>query len=216
MANGILIVGHTGSGKTTSFRNLNPAETLIINADKKPLSWRGWKKQYNAESKNYIVCDDAHKIQGYLKHISDNMPHIKVAIIDTLNGVMLAQEMAERKNNSFNQWMDLAMSIYGILDMIGTLREDLTVICTAHAQTEMTDGGYMFTHMKTSGKKLEKIVPESKFTTVLHAKANDGKYVFEVHAQNSTAKTPLGLYDENEIENDISKVIAKLKEYEEG
>ena len=216
MANGILLIGNTGAGKTTSFRNLNPAETLIINADKKPLSWRGWKKYYNAESKNYIVCDDAHKIQGYLKHISDNMPHIKVAIIDTLNGAMLAQEMADRKNNSYDAWRDLATSIYGILDMIGTLREDLTVVCTAHAQTEMTDSGYMFTHMKTSGRKLEKIVPESKFTTVLHCKANEGKYVFEVHAKNSTAKTPLGLYEEDEVENDIAKVIEKLKAYEEG
>jgi hypothetical protein len=216
MATGILIIGNSGHGKSTSFRNLNPAETLIINSDKKPLPWRGWKKQYSAENKNYIVCDDAHKIQGYLKHISEKMPHIKVAIIDTLNGAMLAQEMAERKTNSFDAWRDLATSIYGIMDMIGTLREDLTVICTAHSQTEMTDGGYQFTHMKTSGRKLEKIVPESKFTVVLLARANEGKYVFEVHAKNSTAKTPLGLFEEDEIENDIVLVLEKLKEYEEG
>ena len=216
MATGILIIGNSGHGKSTSFRNLNPAETLIINSDKKPLPWRGWKKQYNAENKNYIVCDDAHKIQGYLRHISDKMPHIKVAIIDTLNGAMLAQEMAERKANSFDAWRDLATSIYGIMDMIGTLREDLTVICTAHCQTEMTDGGYQFTHMKTSGRKLEKIVPESKFTVVLLARANEGKYVFEVHAKNSTAKTPLGLFEEDEIENDITVVLKKLREYEEG
>jgi hypothetical protein len=110
----------------------------------------------------------------------------------------------------------MATSIYGICDMIGTLRDDLTVICTAHAQTEMTDGGYNFTHMKTSGKKLDKIVVESKFTTVLLAKANEGKYVFEVHAKNSTAKTPLGLYEKDEIPNDVAKVIEKLREYEEG
>jgi hypothetical protein len=80
----------------------------------------------------------------------------------------------------------------------------------------MTDGGYQFTHMKTSGRKLEKIVPESKFTVVLLARANEGKYVFEVHAKNSTAKTPLGLFEEDEIENDIAVVLKKLKEYEEG
>jgi hypothetical protein len=74
----------------------------------------------------------------------------------------------------------------------------------------------MFTHMKTSGRKLEKIVVESKFTTVLIAKANEGKYVFEVHAKNSTAKTPLGLFEEDEIENDIAVVLQKLREYEEG
>jgi hypothetical protein len=216
MADGILIIGASGHGKSTSFRNLNPTETLIINADKKSLPWRGWKRQYNSENKNYVVCDDAHKIQGYLKHIDEKMPHIKVAIIDTLNGAMLAQEMTDRRNNTYDTWRDLATSIYGIIDMIGTLREDLTIICTAHSQTEMTDGGYMFTHMKTSGRKLEKIVPESKFTIVLLAKANEGKYKFEVHANNSTAKTPLGMFEEDEIDNDIAVVLAKLKEFEEG
>lgn len=216
MAQNILIMGNSGAGKTTSLRNLNPAETLIINADKKSLPWRGWRKQYNTESKNYIICDDAHKIQNYLRIVSDERPHIKVVVIDTLNGVMLAQEMAERKTNTFDQWRDLATSIYGIIDMIGTLREDLTVICTAHTQTEMTDGGYMFTHMKTSGRKLEKIVVESKFTTVLIAKSNEGKHIFEVHAKNSTAKTPMGLYEEDEVENDIAKIINDLKAYEEG
>lgn len=216
MARGILIIGNSGAGKTTSFRNLNPSETLIINADKKDLAWRGWKKSFNKDSKNYFVCDDAKKIQGYLAYIDKSMPHIKNVVIDTLNGIMLAMEMAERKANTYNDWKELAVNIYGICDMIGTLRDDLTVICTAHAQTEMTDNGYMFTHMKTSGRKLEKIVVESKFTTVLLAKGNQGKYVFEVHANNSTAKTPLGLYDGDEVENDISKIINDLKEFEDG
>ena len=216
MATGILVIGASGQGKTTGFRNLNPAETVIINADKKSLPWRGWKKTFNAEAKNYLVCDDAYKIQGYLRHIDKNMPNVKVVVVDTLNGVMLAQEMTERKTNSFDAWRDLATSIYGILDMIGTLREDLTVICTAHSQTEMTDSGYNFTHMRTSGRKLEKIVPESKFTIVLLSKGNEGKYVYEVHSKNSTAKTPMGLFEEDEIENDITIVLKKLKEYEEG
>jgi hypothetical protein len=216
MANGLLIIGGSGHGKTTGFRNLNPAETVIINSDKKSLPWRGWKKSYNAEAKNYLVCDDAYKIQGYLRHIDKNMPNVKVVVIDTLNGIMLSQEMAERKANSFDQWRDLATSIYGILDMIGTLREDLTVICTAHSQVDMTESGYNFTHMRTSGKKLDKIVPESKFTIVLLAKAYEGKYVYEVHANNSTAKTPLGMFEEDEVPNDITIILDKIKEFEEG
>ena len=52
MANVICIAGESGSGKTTSLRNLNPLETYIIDADKKGLSWRGWKKQYSLEQKN--------------------------------------------------------------------------------------------------------------------------------------------------------------------
>ena len=50
MANIIGIMGESGSGKTTSMRNLDPKTTYYIDCDKKGLSWRGWKKQYNAEA----------------------------------------------------------------------------------------------------------------------------------------------------------------------
>jgi hypothetical protein len=67
--------------------------------------------------------------------------------------------------------------------------------------------------MKTSGKKLDKIVVESKFTTVLLAKAVEGDYIFEVRANNSTAKTPMGAFDSDTIPNDITLVIEALKEF---
>ena len=71
----------------------------------------------------------------------------------------------------------------------------------------------MFTRIKPSGKKLDKIVLESKFPVVLYAKAKDGEYVFETHANNSTAKTPLGAFEADEIPNDIVPVLAALKDY---
>lgn len=72
------------------------------------------------------------------------------------------------------------------------LREDLTIIFVMHSQTEKDDTtGATFTRAKTSGKKIDKIGIESKFTTVLLARCNDGKYVFETKNINSTAKTPM-------------------------
>ena len=79
----------------------------------------------------------------------------------------------------------------------------------AHSQT--ADDG--FTSMLTNGRKLNKICLESKLTTVLLAKAVDGKYMFETHAHNSTAKTPMGAFDEDEIPNDIVEVIKALDEF---
>lgn len=105
--------------------------------------------------------------------------------------------------------MDLAQSIYGIVDTANKLRDDLTVIMLAHSQT--ADDG--FTSMLTNGRKLNKICLESKLTTVLLTKAVDGKYMFETHAHNSTAKTPMGAFDEDEIPNDIVEVIKALDEF---
>ena len=85
----------------------------------------------------------------------------------------------------------------------------------AHRQTERDETGFSFTRMKTSGKKLDKLCVESKFSTVLLAKALDGKYIFETYANKSTAKSPMGCF-EKEIPNDMSLVIKALDDYEYG
>lgn len=213
MSRGILIIGESGAGKTTSMRNLNPEETFYIDCDKKGLSWRGWREQYNKDKKNYIATSDASKVSEVLDKISNEQPHIKNIIIDTLNAIMIDDEFNRMKEKSFDKWQDMASAIYFIALKSNNLREDLNVICIGHAQTERDENGYSFTRMKTSGKKLDKIVPESKFTTVLLAKAVNGEYIFETHANNSTAKTPMGAFEEDTIENNITKVLEKLREF---
>lgn len=216
MAKVIGIMGESGSGKTTSMRNLDPATTFYIDCDKKGLSWKGWREQYNAD-KNYKKTDDPTKVLNILQRIEKNeegkSSHIKTIIIDTLNGIMVADEMRRTKEKGYDKWQDLAQSIYFIVDYTLSMREDLTVILICHSQTEKEEDGTIFTRIKTNGKRLEKIVLESKMTTVLHALVKDGEYIFRTKANNSTCKTPLGAFEEAEIENDIVKVLEVLKEF---
>jgi len=86
-------MGESGSGKTTSCRNLNPAETFYIDADRKGLSWRGWREQYNAENKNYYKSSDVDRIKIALDSINLKQTHIKYVVIDTLNAIMIDDEM---------------------------------------------------------------------------------------------------------------------------
>lgn len=209
MSKAILIIGPSGSGKTTSLRNLPPAETFYIDADGKGLSWKGWRQQYNAKAHNYYRTDDQAIVQALMDKIDKEQKQYKYLVIDTLNGIMVADEMRRAKEKGYDKWMDLAQSIYDIVDTANKLRDDLTVIMLAHSQT--ADDG--FTSMLTNGRKLNKICLESKLTTVLLAKAVDGKYMFETHAHNSTAKTPMGAFDEDEIPNDIVEVIKALDEF---
>ena len=134
---------------------------------------------------------------------------IKYLVIDTLNGCMVADEFRRSKDKGYDKWLDLATSVYNIVDYANKMRDDLTVILIGHTQT--SDDG--FTCMLTNGRKLNKICLESKMTTVLLAKAEDGKYVFETRAKNSTAKTPKGAFDTDEIPNDIMLVIDALKDF---
>ena len=126
---------------------------------------------------------------------------------------MIGDEMRRFKEKGYDKWQDLAQSVYNIIDKANKLRDDLTVIFTAHTQTESDDNGYIFTRIKTNGKKLNKICLESKFTTVLLARKKGDQYIFETQANNSTAKSPMGAFETNEIENDIVKVIEALSEY---
>lgn len=213
MAKIIAVMGESGSGKTTSMRDLDPATTYYIDADKKGLSWKGWKKQYNAENKNYLKTDDQNMVLNILHGINDKRPNVKTIIVDTINGIMVADEMRRSKEKGYDKWQDLAVAIYGIIDYALTMRDDLTVIFVAHTQTERDDSGYQFTRIKTSGKKLDKITLESKFPVVLLAKTVDGKHIFETQANFSTAKTPLGAFEQTQIDNNIVEVLKALEEY---
>lgn len=209
----ICIAGESGSGKTTSMRNLDPAETFYIDCDRKGLSWKGWKKQYNSQNKNYKATDEAEKIKHILSGISTGAPNIKYVVIDTINGIMIGDEMRRAKEKGYDKWADLAQCIWDIVDQSYFYRDDLTIFFLAHTQTERDESGFCFTRIKTSGKKLDKIVIESKFTTVLIAKCINGRYILETKSKNSTCKTPMGAFDVDEIENDVLLVIKALEDY---
>lgn len=205
-----MVIGPSGSGKTTSLEKLDPKQTFYIDADGKGLSWKGWRKQYNKANKNYFLCDDPNQIYAIMQQIDAQQKQIKYLVVDTLNGCMVADEMRRAKEKAYDKWMDLAQSVYNIVDYSNKMRDDLTVILIGHTQT--SDDG--FTCMLTNGRKLNKICLESKMTTVLLSRINDnGDYVFETRARNSTAKTPRGAFDTDEIPNDIMLVIDALKDF---
>lgn len=215
MASPICIMGESGSGKTTSFRNIDPKATLYVDCDKKGLSWKGWKKDFNKANRNYVQTDDPKTALEILMtcNKSEAYQHIKVIVFDTINGLMIADEMRRMREKSYDKWADLAACIYNLVDYALTVREDLTPIFVAHTQTDHDEAGYMFTRIKTSGRKLDKIVLESKFSTVLLAKCSDGRYVFETQSDKSTAKSPLGAFNSKEIPNDITEVLKALDEF---
>lgn len=213
MSKVICIAGESGSGKTTCMRNLDPASTYYIDADRKGLSWKGWRQQYSEKNNNYKATDDANIVRAFIKNIAEKAPQVKVIVVDTINGLMVADEMRRSKEKGYDKWVDLATCVWDLIVECYNYRDDLTIVFTAHTQTEVDDAGYRFTRIQTSGKKLNKIVLESKFTTVLLAKCVNGEYLLETQANNSTAKSPMGAFEEFEIENDITEVIKALEEF---
>ena len=218
MGNVIGVIGESGSGKTTAMRNLPPDETFYIDADKKGLNWKGWRTQYSTERKNYVKTDGFTTIWKALDHIDKDeaLKGIKYVVIDTLNGMMVGEEMrilAMQGGDKRSAWTDLAQHGWGIVNKALEMRSDVTVIILCHSETVSDDNGIVKTRIKTNGRKLEKLVLESKMTTVVWAVRQDGKYKFILSADNSTAKVPLGAFETDEIDNDIMIVIKALEEY---
>ena len=213
-------MGESGSGKTTSMRNLPPEETFYCDCDMKGLNWKGWREQYSSETDppNYWRSDSFTIINSILDKIDkqENFAHIKYAVIDTINGMMVAEEMrilAMQSGDKRSAWSDLAQNGWALINKCLTLRDDLTVIILCHSETISDDNGVIRTRIKTNGRKLEKLVLESKMTTVVWSVRQDGKYKFILSADGSTCKVPLGAFDKDECENDIMVVLKALEEY---
>ena len=232
MSKVIGIFGESGSGKTTSLRNLDPSTTLYIDCDKKGLSWKGWRNGY-IRKENYFQTDIYSSVMTLLRRVNGEKPEkfdtpedekkwkdglkrwlsYKTVVIDTLNGIMVGEEMRNLKVTGYGKWTDLADHVWGILDYALTMRDDINVIILCHSETLSDDNGVVKIRIKTNGRKLEKLVPESKLTTLLYSVRKEGKYKFVTAMDNCTAKVPMGAFEEDEIDNDIVEVIKALEEY---
>jgi len=218
MAKVIGVMGESGAGKTTAMRNLPNKSTFYLDCDKKGLNWKDWRKQYSEEQKNYWKSDSFSTVSGLLDRIDkeDQFKNIKYVVIDTLNGLMVAEEMrilAMQSGDKRSAWSDLAQNGWAIINKALAMRDDLTVIILCHSETISDDNGIIRTRIKTNGRKLEKLVLESKMTTVIWAVRQDGKYKFILSADGSTCKVPLGAFAEDECDNDIMLVIKALEQY---
>lgn len=234
MATGIIIIGDSGSGKSTSIGNieelnmigLDPTETVIINAKGKPLPFHGWKNKYKdkvSEGGNYFASVDATSIIDVLKYISNNRLDIKNVVIDDYQYIIADQFMRDALQAGFDKFNRLAKNAYDIIKTGLDMREDLNFIMLTHSDEE--NGKYK---MKTLGKMLEdKINPIGLFTIALFTTHKTGlnnattyHFVTNQHLDERgiiiPAKSPFGMFKEKLIPNDMGFVIDKIKKYNEG
>jgi len=224
MAERVLVEGPTGTGKTTSLRNLDPKQTFINQVTAKGLPFRGWRKDYtywdavkNPDG-NLLVRDTSEDICNVMRYVNGNMPHVKNLVIDDAQFVMVKEMFARSQEKGYDKFTDMAQHASEMLTMPDTLRHDLNVIFMWH--TELDDGVYC---AKTCGKMLkEKMQPETLFTYVvmtkiLRQKEGECKHVFVVKSDGtSTVKTPMGMFDEMYIDNDLQVLLNNIKKYNEG
>lgn len=207
MAVAVLVMGRSGSGKSASLRNMKE-QTAVVNVNNKPLPFK------NNDNLNVMNCDEYLKIKQALRVAYEK--GYRVAVIDDAGYLMTSKFMAGHRqakgNSQFDLYNEIADNYYSLIKyIVDELPSDMIVFVTMHE--EKNDMGE--SRPKTIGKLLDdKVCVEGMFTIVLHAMKLDGKYVFATNTDGlDVTKSPIGMFDETYIDNDIQFVVEKIRDY---
>ena len=227
----IAIVGESGSGKTTSIRNLNPEETFIISTTGKRPGIKGAKKKYpdfkvNKETKemsgNFYTSSNIEAIKQMMKIVNLKMPNVKVLVIDDFQYLQAFEAMARVDEKGYGKFTDMAKHAYEALKTGMDMRDDLFIVVSTHSENT-GDNLNPYYKIKTQGKMLDSVITlEGLFTYVLFTKvvkddSDSVQYKFLTNSDGTcTAKSPMGLFEDLLIDNDLDYVVKKIKEYNEG
>lgn len=228
MAELIAVVGETGSGKTTSIRNLDPNEVFIISTTGKRPGIPGAKKKYptfgqdpdtKELSGNFCKITKAENLEKVIKLINSKLKHIKYVIIDDFQYFMAFEAMDRAKEKSYEKFTEMAQHAYQVLKQGMEMRDDLYFIVLTHSENvgDVINPSY---RIKTLGKMLNSVITlEGLFTYVLYTTQvldDEGKisYKFITNSDGTnTAKTPMGLFEDMLIDNDLRIVVDRIEEY---
>ncbi len=207
----------SGSGKTTSLRNLDPEEAVVVQGLNQRLpfpsgrDWKLWEKIDENTGKGSRIClGRTDRIQQFMQKAVNSGK--KIIILDDLVYIMANKVMAEVENKEWDKWTYLAKEIFDLFNFIDTLPENVRVYILTH--TEEDANGNL--KMKTAGKLLDNLItPEGMFTTVLGAEFKDNKYSFKTRKERNSEpfKSPMGLFEDIFIPNDLATVDKVICEY---
>ena len=194
----VMVYGQSGTGKSTSLRNFKPEDVCIVNVSGKPLPFKNKHKTFNTD--DYMAVDAAIK-----------KAPAKSIVIDDSTYLMTGEYMRTAKVTGYQKFTDMALNYYTLVKAAAALPSDKIVYFMGHSDTD-ANGNEKF---KTIGKMLdEKVTLEGMFTIVLKTVVTDGKYQFSTrNSGQDTVKTPLGMFNDVLIDNDLAMVDKTIREY---
>ena len=194
----ILLIGKSGSGKSTSLRNFTREEVAVVNVLGKPLPF---KSDINAPK-----CDDYATILKAIENCKK-----KTIVIDDANYLITNEFMAKTNIKGFDKYNEIGNNFFNLINGIKNIQGGKTVYLIMHEDSD--DEGNV--KPKTIGKLLDdKVNIQGMFTICIRAMYEGGKYIFRLKTNGSDCvKTPFGMFEDEEMENDLKAFDKVVREY---
>jgi ABC-type uncharacterized transport system ATPase subunit len=223
MANVVMLLGKSGTGKSTSIKTLNPEETIIINVLGKKLPFKGSSTIYNTEKKNLFRIEDYQQMINLLQ-ACNNQPHIKNIILDDCIYIMRKEYFKRAKETGYGKYTELAQHFQQIISTCEQMREDINVFLILHSEDVQSDKTTVGYKVSTIGQLLDnqynpiEVVPMVLYSTIKFDDKGKPSYGFYTHATMEgavqiPAKTPDEMFSEDFIPNDLGAVVKAMNEY---
>lgn len=194
----VLVIGESGSGKSTSLRNFDIEEVGIFNVAGKPLPFK--KKLNKVNNARYGTI---------LKILSD--PKLKKYVIDDSQYLMAFESFDHAKETGYGKFTNMALNFKNLIDFVIRKTPDDVIVYFLH-HTERTDDGRL--KAKTLGKMLDnQLTVEGLFSIVLLCQAEGSEHYFVTNSDGTNpAKSPMEMF-EMRIPNDLKEVDKAIREY---
>lgn len=200
MSRMVLVLGETGTGKTSSLRNFKHGEVQVIACSRKEMPFKT----------DISVMNPKSYLDVYSAIEKSTAPAV---VIDDTNFLMVADEFARAKEIGYGKFTDFALSLNLIFSMINRKESDQTFYIFAHPEERGVDNTKL--EFKISAGKMSKKFPIGGLTNVVLETIidDDGKFVFKTATDGSGVKTPVGMFQADTVPNDLKEVDRQIREF---
>lgn len=194
----VLLIGQSGSGKSTSLRNFKGEEVAVVNVLGKPLPFKSDIKAGK--------CDDYAKILNAIAHTDK-----KTIVIDDANYLITNEFMNKSSVKGFDKYNEMGNNFFNLINGIKNVEGGKTVYLIMHEDTD--ENGNV--KPKTIGKLLDdKVNIQGMFTICIRAMFDNGNYIFRLKTNGQDCvKTPFGMFENDTMENDLKEFDKAVREY---
>lgn len=224
MANNCIILGKSGTGKSTSIKGLDPKETIIINVLKKRLPFKGSNSLYNMENKNLFTVNDYTQFINLLNNIDKSALHVKNIICDDMIYIMRKEYFARARENGYGKYTELAQHFQQIIQTCENMRDDINIFFILHTEDITSDNSIVGYKVATVGKLLDtqynpvEVVPMVLYSDIKFDDKGNATYGFYTHrtkigSVEIPAKSPDEMFEEDFIPNDLGIVVKAMNEF---